>query len=198
MIPSEAVLFEQKSHDFSQSQISLWQECKCGCDCVFSGLFWCLTTHLSWWWLCVCRNFRQSRLKGPSASLDEWQKRNLPAYRRFVNVPDIFHRSPVLWFIYVWFYCYIFVVSYLCSLSLLWRWGSLVRCSLKSDLLLCVCLWFTVCGVCVCTGVGLNILYIYWCVCVNLHDLCSRLSLVLYNQRLFTLSFTANIVCFNI
>ncbi|KAK9964948.1 hypothetical protein ABG768_006075 [Culter alburnus] len=42
------------------------------------------------------RNFRQSRLKGPSASLDEWQKRNLPAYRRFVNVPDIFHRSPVL------------------------------------------------------------------------------------------------------
>lgn len=42
------------------------------------------------------KNFRKSRLKGPSVSLDEWQKRNLLAYRRFVNVPDIFHRSPVL------------------------------------------------------------------------------------------------------
>ncbi|XP_039528543.1 S100P-binding protein-like [Pimephales promelas] len=42
------------------------------------------------------RNFRKSRLKGPSVSLDEWQKRNLLVYRRFVNVPDIFRRSPVL------------------------------------------------------------------------------------------------------
>ncbi|XP_067277558.1 S100P-binding protein-like isoform X2 [Pseudorasbora parva] len=42
------------------------------------------------------KNFRKSRIKGPSVSLDEWQKRNLLAYRRFVNVPDIFHRSPVL------------------------------------------------------------------------------------------------------
>ncbi|KAK7149000.1 hypothetical protein R3I93_013113 [Phoxinus phoxinus] len=42
------------------------------------------------------KNFRKSRIKGPSVSLDEWQKRNLLAYRRFVNVPDIFRRSPVL------------------------------------------------------------------------------------------------------
>lgn len=59
---------------------------------------------------CVCRNYLQSHPRCQLVSLDEWQKRNHLSYRRFAKVPDIFHGSPVLWFIYY----FTFIVLYIC------------------------------------------------------------------------------------